>query len=87
MQYATDCWRVLQIHFTMFLTFLKTNGTAEQKDAWLDLAQEARCGRACVPRPRPSALLLCGGAATRPPTAAPLAVLPITPGDICCPCC
>ena len=28
------------IHFFMFLTFLKGNGTKEQKDKWLDLAME-----------------------------------------------
>ena len=30
------------IHFTMFLTFLKTNGSDEQKKKWLSLAQEAK---------------------------------------------
>ena len=30
------------IHFTMFLTFLKTNGSDEQKKRWLSLAQEAK---------------------------------------------
>jgi len=30
------------IHFSMFLTFLKTNASKEQNEAWLELAQEAR---------------------------------------------
>jgi hypothetical protein len=30
------------IHFFMFLTFLKSNGTKEQKEKWLDLAMEGR---------------------------------------------
>jgi len=33
---------VAAIHFTMFLTFLKTNASKEQKAVWLDGAQEAR---------------------------------------------
>jgi acyl-CoA oxidase len=30
------------IHFFMFLTFLKSNGTKEQKEKWLDLAMEGK---------------------------------------------
>jgi alkylation response protein AidB-like acyl-CoA dehydrogenase len=30
------------IHFFMFLTFLKSNGTPEQKEKWLDLAMEGK---------------------------------------------
>merc|ERR1719387_903954 len=30
------------IHFFMFLTFLKSNGTKEQHERWLDLAQEGK---------------------------------------------
>mmetsp|Transcript_75116 Transcript_75116/g.195752 ORF Transcript_75116/g.195752 Transcript_75116/m.195752 type:complete len:699 (-) Transcript_75116:219-2315(-) len=32
----------LGIHFSMFLTFLKTNASKEQQDKWLPLAQEGR---------------------------------------------
>jgi hypothetical protein len=30
------------IHFFMFLTFLRGNGTKEQKEKWLDLAMEGK---------------------------------------------
>eukprot|EP00927_Polykrikos_kofoidii_P076950 TRINITY_DN73955_c0_g1_i1.p1 TRINITY_DN73955_c0_g1~~TRINITY_DN73955_c0_g1_i1.p1 ORF type:complete len:697 (-),score=135.34 TRINITY_DN73955_c0_g1_i1:52-2142(-) len=42
MQDLFDTNGVAAIHFTMFLTFLKTNGTPEQQAKWLDGAMQAK---------------------------------------------